>query len=70
MSSAEKAAGLLLKLEPEEYRVLQAIELGMANFSFVPMDELLKFAKMPQSEVEFRLGTLNKKDLIYRQPDP
>jgi RIO kinase 2 len=70
MSSAEKAAGLLLELEPEEYRVLQAIELGMSNFSFVPMTELLKYAKMPQSEVEFRLGTLNKKDLIYRQPDP
>jgi RIO kinase 2 len=70
MSSAEKAAGLLLELEPEEYRVLQAIELGMASFSFVPIDELLKYAKMPQREVEFRLGALNKKDLIYRQSDP
>ena len=70
MSSAEKAAGLLLELEPEEFRVLQAIELGMASFSFVPMDELLKYAKMPQREIEFRLGALNKKDLIYRQYDP
>ena len=70
MSSAEKAAGLLMKLEPEEFRVLQAIELGMANYSFVPMAELLKFAKMPEREAEFRLGELNKKDLIYRKPDP
>jgi RIO kinase 2 len=70
MSSAEKAAGLLLELEPEEYRVLQAIELGMASFSFVPMDELQKYAKMPQREIEFRLGALNRKDLIYRQSDP
>jgi len=70
MSSAEKAAGLLMKLEPEEFRVLQAIEIGMANYSFVPMEELLKFAKMPEREAEFRLKALDKKDLIYRRPDP
>jgi RIO kinase 2 len=34
------------------------------------MEELLKFAKMPEKEVEFRLRALNKKDLIYRRPDP
>ncbi len=70
MSSAEKAASLLLKLEPEEYRVLQAIELGLSSYSFVPVEELLKFLKMPLSELEFRLKELDKKDLIYRQPDP
>ena len=70
MSSAEKAASLLLKLEPEEYRVLQAIELGLSSYSYVPVEELLKFLKMPLSELEFRLKELDKKDLIYRQPDP
>lgn len=67
MSSAERAAGLILELQPEELRVLQAIELGMASYSFVPMEEILKFAGMPQREVEYRLGELHKKDLIYRQ---
>ena len=70
MSSAEKAAELLMKLEPEEFRVLQAIELGMSKYSFVPMAELLKFAKMPETEADFRLRELNKKDLIYRKPEP
>ena len=70
MSSAERAAGLLLKIMPEEFRVLQAIELGMASYSYVPMEEILKYAGMPQSEAEFRLGELDKKDLIYRQSDP
>ena len=70
MSSAEKAASLLLKLESEEYRVLQAIELGLSSYSYVPVEELLKFLKMPLSELEFRLKELDKKDLIYRQPDP
>ncbi|UCH57634.1 MAG: serine/threonine protein kinase [Candidatus Bathyarchaeota archaeon] len=70
MSSAERAASLLLELEPEEFRVLQAIELGMADYSYVPMEEILRYAGFPQAEVEFRLGELDKKDLIYRQLDP
>ena len=59
-----------MKLEPEEFRVLQAIELGMSRYNFVPMTELLKFAKMPEREANFRLRELNKKDLIYRKPEP
>jgi len=70
MSSAERAAGILLEIEPEEFRVLQAIELGMARYSFVPLDEILKYAGMPESEAEFRLSELDKKDLIYRRHDP
>jgi RIO kinase 2 len=70
MSSAERAAGLLLEIEPEEFRVLQAIELGMAGFSFVPLEEVIKYSGLSPSEVEFRLRELDRKDLLYRQPDP
>ncbi len=70
MSSAEKAAGLLLEIEPKEFRVLQAIELGMANYSFVPIEEVIKYSGLDPSEVEFRLKELDRKDLIYRQPGP
>jgi RIO kinase 2 len=70
MSSADKAASLLLQLEPQEFRVLLAIELGMAGYTFVPIDEIIKYAGMPQSEVEYRLKELDKKDLILRRPDP
>jgi len=70
MSSAERAAAIILEIEPEEFRVLQAIELGMAGYSYVPLEEILKYAGMPQSEAEFRLSELDKKDLILRQTDP
>jgi len=70
MSSAERAAGLLLEIEPEEFRVLQAIERGMASYSYVPMEKIQKYAGMPRREAEFRLSELDKKDLIYRQTDP
>ena len=70
MSSAEKAASLLLKLEPEEFRVLQAIELSMTNYNQAPIEEVIKYTGMPQSEVEYRLSELDKKDLIFRQSEP
>jgi RIO kinase 2 len=70
MSSAERAANLLLELESEEFRVLQALELGMAKYSYVPLEEVLKFTGFPQAEVEFRLSGLDKKDLIYGRRDP
>lgn len=70
MSSAERAAGLLLQLKPEDFRVLQAIELGMTRFSFVPFDEVRKYTNLDHSEVKFRLRELDRKDLLYRQPEP
>lgn len=70
MSSAERAASLLLEIEPEEFRVLHALELGMAKFSFVPLDELVKYSGLDLGEVEFRLRELDRKDLLYRQPAP
>ncbi len=70
MSSAEKAASILPKLEPEDFRVLQAIELGMTSFEYVPFDEIVKFANLNPSEVEFRISELNKRDFLYGQPGP
>jgi RIO kinase 2 len=70
MSSAERAARLIMELEPQEYRVLQAIELGMAGYSFVPLDEVVKYSGLKHSEVLFRLKALDRKDLLYRQPEP
>jgi RIO-like serine/threonine protein kinase len=59
MSSAERAANVILEIAPEEFRVLQAIELGMASYSYVPLEEILKYAGMLQSEAEFRPGALD-----------
>ena len=70
MSSAERAAKLLLEIEPEEFRVLQAIELGMASFSFVPLEEVVKYSGLGPREAEYRLRELDRKDLLYRQGEP
>ena len=50
--------------------MLQAIELGMAGYSFVPLDEVVKYSGLKRSETVFRLRALDRKDLLYRQPEP
>ena len=70
MSSAEIAARLFLSLEPRDFRVLQAIELGMIQHELVPHEEIEKFSSLSTSETEYRIAGLHKKELIYRQSDP
>ena len=70
MSSAERAAGLITALEPEEFRVLIALELGMQKFSFVPLSDIVKFSRLSQGKVEYLIRELDRKDLLYRQHEP
>ncbi len=70
MSSAERAASLLTELQPEDFRVLLAIEIGMASFKYVDIDEIVRYSGLTFSEVEFRVSELDKKDLLYGQPEP
>ena len=67
MSSAEKAASLLTKVDQRELRVLQGIELGMSQFEFVPLESIAKFSGLSGDEATFWLGELDKKDLLWRQ---
>lgn len=69
MSSAEKAALLLTRLDPRELRVLLGIELGMSKYEFVPIDVLTKYSGLSEEEAKFWLGELDKKDLLYGQAE-
>jgi RIO kinase 2 len=66
MSSADVAVRVFLNLEPEDYRVLLAIEFGMSKHEFVPERDLPKLAGLTHRQIEFRLGQLNKLKLIKR----
>jgi len=70
MSSAERAASILPEMEPEDFRVLQAIELGMTGFEYVPLEQIVKYASLNPREVEFRISKLNKRGFLYGQPSP
>lgn len=64
MSTAETAVKNFRKLQPEDFRVLLAIELGMSRYQNVPEDTIPKLANLTQQEVTYRLPRLRKLRLI------
>lgn len=67
MSSAERAASLITKLDPREMRILQGIELGMSKYEFVPLENITKYTGLSEDEVVFWLKELDKKALLWMQ---
>ncbi|MCK4318911.1 serine/threonine protein phosphatase [Candidatus Bathyarchaeota archaeon] len=70
MSSAEKAAVALTKVESYDLRILQAIELGMIRHKVVPVKEVVRYSGLNEREVEYRMKGLDELELLYRQWDP
>ncbi len=66
MSQVLRAANLVRELEPEHFRVLQAIELGMRRFKYVPMEQISFYARYNRDETQYRLDQLHKKGLLQR----
>lgn len=66
MSEAETAVKVFRDLEPRDFRVLLAIELGMRRYRYVPSEEIPSIAELNKKEVEFRLKRLRKFRLIRR----
>ncbi len=69
MSSAERAASLITKLDPRELRILQGIELGMSRYEFVPIENITKYTGLGDDEVIFWLKELDKKALLWMQTE-
>jgi len=70
VSSAEKAAQVLTQLENLDLRILQAIEQGMIKHEYVPFEEVARYSGLHDSKLEYRLGNLDRLELIYRQKEP
>jgi len=66
MSSADVAVGVFRKLEPEDYRVLVAIKLGMGKHEYAPESDLPNLSGLTRRQIVFRLDRLSKMDLIRR----
>jgi RIO kinase 2 len=70
VSSAEKAAEALTKLESYDLRILQAIERGMIQHEVVPSEDVIRYSGLNESELEYRMKRLDELELLYRQWDP
>jgi RIO kinase 2 len=66
MSSADVAVKVFLQVEPEDFRVLLAIELEMSRHENVPESSLPRLAGLTEKQVKYRLSRLDKLGLIKR----
>jgi len=57
----------LKKLSSEDFRVLNAVERGMAKFLYVPLEELSKLSDLSQDEVVIVLKKLHSLGLVQRK---
>lgn len=64
--SARLAAKLLPTLEPEDLRVLLAVEVGTRNHEFVPQERVCFLSRLPEKAVSYRLERLHALKLINR----
>jgi RIO kinase 2 len=61
-----QSAKVFRTIDDIDTRVLGSIELGMRRFEYVPVEELLKMAKLSENDLNFRLSGLIKKELARR----
>jgi len=57
----------LKKLSSEDFRVLNAVERGMAKFLYVPLEELSRLSDLSQDEVVIALKKLHSLGLVQRK---
>jgi RIO kinase 2 len=63
MSAVDVAVGVYRELEPEYFKILQAIEEQMKNYEHAPIEAIHKQTKLAPQKVEYRLPILMKKEL-------
>ncbi len=66
MSTADVAVQVFRELEPEDLRVLSAIELAMSRHRYVPEKTIPNLIGLPERELKYRLPRLNRFKLIRR----
>lgn len=64
MSMDEYLTNIFRKLEPEDFRVLTAVELGMVSHAYTPIEDIIRYSSLPKEEVLYRIRRLNGFRLI------
>ena len=64
MSAVDIAVGVYRELEKEDLEILQAIEEQMKNYEHAPVKAIQKQTDVAPQEIEYRLPTLTKKNLV------
>ncbi|RLI09195.1 serine/threonine protein kinase, partial [Candidatus Bathyarchaeota archaeon] len=70
MSAVEIAISALRALEPEDLRVLRALEELMTSYEYVPVEAIRRASGLHPRELAYRLGRLHEMGLIRRWIGP
>ena len=62
-----KVIRIFKRLEQKDFRILNAIERGMAKYEYVPIEEISRLSGVPLKELISRTKMLNELGLIQRQ---
>ena len=57
---------LATQMAKEEYRILNAIEVSMRKFEWVPIKNIIFYSRVDAERVQFWLDKVHKRDLILR----
>jgi len=66
MSSAEVAARIVKEIEPEEFKVLRALEASLKNYESLTNEQISSKARMHIDKARFSVGRLNQMELVIR----
>jgi RIO kinase 2 len=58
------------KLDNKDIRILTGIEVGMKHYKWVPLEEIVKYTKIPSDELFYRLDNLVKEDVVVGTRTP
>jgi RIO kinase 2 len=64
MSAVDVAVREFRKLDPEDLKILLAIELQIKNYEYTPLEAIKNESHLPFPEIEYRLPKLIKKGLL------
>jgi RIO kinase 2 len=70
MSAVDVAVQAFRKLKPPDFRILQAIELGMSKHEYTPEAQISKLTNLNTDELNFRLSRLDAFHLVLRWKGP
>lgn len=58
------------ELDNKDLRILQGIEMGMKHYEWVPVEELMKFTRLPFAALEYKLRQLMRKKMVVATNTP